>query len=87
MTPERARDIAEEAYIYGFPMVMHVKTMTAYVLDPASPEYKAPFNKLGCKAQVYTSGDKAIVTPNSDTPYCMGYLDLRAGSVLQHADA
>jgi hypothetical protein len=74
--PKEAREIAQEAYVYGFPMVMHYKTMTAYTLDKKSPEFKAPFNQLGCDARLYTPEDKAIVTPNSDTPYCMGFLDL-----------
>ena len=44
ITPTEAQEIAKEAYIYGFPMVMHYKTMMAYTLNDKSPEYKAPFN-------------------------------------------
>jgi hypothetical protein len=33
VAPQEARAIAKQAYIYGFPMVVHYKTMVAYVLD------------------------------------------------------
>jgi len=82
VSPEEARDIAREAWVYGFPMVMNYKTMHAYAVDADGPEYKGPFNTLGCEARVYTPQDRAVVTPNSDTPYCMGWFDLRAEPVV-----
>lgn len=71
LTPEQAQKIAKEAYIYGFPLVMNYKTLYAYTLDKNSIEFKGEFNTKSCEARVYTPNDKAIVTPNSDTPYCM----------------
>ncbi len=82
LTLAEAKAIAKEAYVYGFPMVVNYKTMYLYVLDEDSPEYKGPFNHLGCVARVYTPADKAIVTPNSDTPYCMFWVDLRTEPVV-----
>lgn len=76
ITPEEAKSIAKEAYIYGLPMVVNYKTMYAYTLNEKSPEFKGPFNFLACEARVYTPEDKAIVTPNSDTPYCMAWMDI-----------
>ncbi len=78
ITPEEATAIAKEAYIYGFPMVMNYKTIYNYVVDTENPEYKGPFNQLSCVARLFTPEDKAIVTPNADTPYCMFWIDLRA---------
>ncbi|MCH7228530.1 DUF1254 domain-containing protein [Haloferula sp. A504] len=78
VTPEEAQSIAKEAYIYGFPMVMHYKTMWNYVVDKDNPEYKGPFNEVSCEARLFTPEDKAVVTPNADTPYCMFWMDLRA---------
>ena len=77
VTPEEAKAIAKEAYIYGFPMVVNYKTMYMYAIDENSPEYKGPFNYLACVARVYTPKDKAVVTPNSDTPYCLFWGDMR----------
>ena len=76
LSPEEAKRIAKEAYIYGFPMVMGYKAMDAYALDETNPEFKAPFNTLACEARLYTPDDKAVVTPNSDTPYCMMWADI-----------
>ena len=78
LTTEQVETIAREAYLYGFPMIMNYKTMYAYTVDTESPEYKGPFNEIACEARLFTPEDKAIVTPNSDTPYCMFWMDLRA---------
>ncbi len=78
LTPDEAREIAREAYVYGFPMVVNYKTMYLYALNENSPEYKGPFNLLSCEARLYTPEDKAVVTPNSDTPYCMFWVDIRS---------
>ena len=77
LSGEEAQQIAKEAFVYGFPMVVNFKTLNAYVLDSDSPEHKGDFNELVCEARLFTPDDKAIVTPNSDTPYCMGWLDIR----------
>jgi len=77
-TPDEARAIAKEAWVYGFPLVMNYKTMVQYAIDESSPEYKGPFNDLVCQARLYTPNDRAVVTPNSDTPYCFFWGDLRS---------
>ncbi len=77
LSPEEAQVIAAEAYVYGFPMVISYKTMYAYSVDKKSSEYKGPFNHVVCEARVYTPDDKVVVTPNSDTPYCFVWADLR----------
>ena len=82
LTPAEAQQIAKEAYIYGFPLVVNYKTMHNYAIDKKSPEYKGGFNYLSCVARVYTPEDKTIVTPNSDTPYCMSWIDMRAEPVV-----
>jgi hypothetical protein len=78
LTPAEARAIAKEAYIYGFPLVDNYRIEHAYFVDTKNPEYKAPWNQLKNIPRVYTPEDKAIQTPNSDTPYSMIGMDLRA---------
>jgi len=78
VTLEEAKAIAKEAYIYGFPRVMNCKTVYDYVIDVNSPDYKGPFNQRSCEARLFTPDDKTVVTPNSDTPYCMFWMNLRA---------
>jgi hypothetical protein len=76
--PEQARAIAKEAYIYGFPMVDSYRIQHAYFIDSNNPEYKAPWNQIKNIPRVFTPEDKAIQTPNSDTPYSFIGMDLRA---------
>ncbi len=64
-----AKDIAEEGFIYGLPIVMNYAVMYAYAVDRKSGQFKAPFNEIKNEARVFTYEDTAIVTPNSDTPY------------------
>jgi hypothetical protein len=70
--------IAEEAFIYGYPMVMNYGAMYEMFIDKSSSQYKAPMNEIYNDSKVFTPADTAVVTPNSDTPYSMLVLDLRA---------
>ena len=74
--------IAEEAFIYGLPLVMNYAVMNEFVVDKNSGQYKAPFNTISNEARVFTYKDTAVVTPNSDTPYSMLWLDLRAEPIV-----
>jgi hypothetical protein len=77
-----AKDIAEEGFIYGLPIVMNYAVMYEYAVDRDSGQFKAPFNEIKNEARVFTYKDTAIVTPNSDTPYSFAWLDLRAEPVV-----
>jgi hypothetical protein len=70
--------IAEEGFIYGLPIVMNYAVMYEYCVDRNSGQYKAPFNQIHNEARVFTYKDTAVITPNSDTPYSLLWLDLRA---------
>ena len=75
---EDTKAIAEQGFIYGLPIVMNYAVMNEYVIDKSGPQYKAPFNQITNEHRVFTYQDTAIVTPNSDTPYSLAWLDLRA---------
>jgi hypothetical protein len=76
--PAETRAIAKDAYIYGFPLVDNYRIEHAYFVDAANLEYKAPWNQLRSIPRVFTPEDKAVQTPNSDTPYSTIGMDLRA---------
>lgn len=78
LTPEEARAIAKEAYVYGNPAVDGYRIMYSYFVDASNPDYKAGWNEIKNIPRVYTHVDKAVQTPNSDTPYSFLALDLRA---------
>jgi hypothetical protein len=75
---EETKAIAEEGFIYGLPIVMNYAVMNEYAVDKSGPQFKAPFNQIKNEARVFTYQDTAIITPNSDTPYSILWLDLRA---------
>jgi len=75
LSPEEFRARAKEGYVYGYPIVDNYRIIYAYTQDP---EYRAPLNQLSSSARVFTPDDKAIQTPNSDTPYSFLAMDLRA---------
>jgi len=75
---DEARKIAEDAFVYGLPIVMNYAVMNEFAVDKNSGQFKAPFNSVYNDARVFTYKDTAVVTPNADTPYSMVWLDLRA---------
>ncbi|MEF8701102.1 MAG: DUF1254 domain-containing protein [Candidatus Accumulibacter sp. UW20] len=70
--------IAEEGFIYGLPIVMNYGVMYEYIIDKTSSQWKTPFNTIYNEHRVFTWEDTAIPTPNSDTPYSLLWMDLRA---------
>jgi hypothetical protein len=82
LTPAETKAIAEEGFIYGLPIVMNYAVMYEYSVDKNSGQYKAPFNQIKNEARVYTYEDTSVVTPNSDTPYSLLWLDLRAEPIV-----
>ena len=75
---QEAKDIAEEGFIYGLPLVMNYAVMQEFAVDRNSGQFKAPFNQINNTNSVATPADTAVITPNSDTPYSILWLDLRA---------
>ena len=78
VTPDEARAIAKEAYVYGFPIVDNYRIQHTYWMDKTNPEYKGPFNQLWNSARLFSPADEAIQTPNSDTLYSFVGADLRS---------
>ena len=81
-TATEARVIAKDAYVYGFPLVDNYRIQYSYFADRTSPEFKTSWNQIYNNARVYTPDDKAIQTPNSDTPYSYVGADLRAEPIV-----
>ena len=51
-------------------------------MGKSNSQYKGPFNTVVNEARVFTPKDTSIVTPNSDTPYSIAQLDLRAEPIV-----
>jgi hypothetical protein len=78
LTSEEAKAIAEEAYIYAFPMLDNYKMLFVQAVWEKSPAYEAPFNQLKNKAVLLGPEYTTIVRPNNDTFYSIVWLDLRS---------
>ena len=77
LTPDEARVIAKEAYIFNYPLVMMYRTMYLQAIDTKSKSYSGGFGKwlhLGTSSPK----DTDIVSPNNDSPYSYAWVDLRA---------
>jgi hypothetical protein len=70
------KQIAEEAYIFAYPMLEHYKMMFAMAMYPESGAYTAPFNVLFSNAELSGPDDTIIVRPNNDTFYSSVWFDL-----------
>ncbi|MEI7937287.1 MAG: DUF1254 domain-containing protein [Verrucomicrobiota bacterium] len=70
--------IAKQGFIYGLPIVMNYAVMYEYFADRNSGQWKAPFNQIQNEHRVFTYKDTTVIGPNSDTPYSVVGMDLRA---------
>jgi hypothetical protein len=77
-TPDEARVIAKEAYVYAYAPIASYGTWSKQATLPDAPEYIGGFNTFRHYSQAFTPDNKDIVTPNNDTPYSWAWLDLRA---------
>jgi hypothetical protein len=82
LTPEQAKQIAEEAYIYAYPMLDHYKMMFAMAIHPESGAYEAPFNILINKSTLLGPEHTVIVRPNNDTFYSAIWLNLTGEPIV-----
>lgn len=80
-TPDEARAVAEEAYVFGFAIVEHYKALWAYGVEPKSPKYGG-FNALRNETRLYGPEDTAVVSVNNDTLYTSALMDLQAEPVV-----
>jgi hypothetical protein len=78
LKPGEAKQIAEEAYIFAYPMLENYKVMFAQAMYDKSGAYVAPFNVLFNKTTLEGPKDTIIVRPNNDTFYGGAWLDLSA---------
>ena len=82
VTPEQARAISEEAYIFAYPMIENYKTMYAQAINRDSGSFKGGFNVLTHERELLGPEFTTVVRPNNDTLYSFAWLDLRAEPVV-----
>ena len=81
LTPEQAQQIAQEAFVYAYPMLETYKTMLV-TLDKLSPKFWAPLNQLYYRSTLSGPAYTTVVLTNNDSLYYRGWLDLRSEPVV-----
>jgi hypothetical protein len=80
--PSDVQKIAEEAYIYGYPLVLMdvTKEISTNVATPN--ENGAPLNQFVHKKSFPDANFNAVVSPNADTLYSSAWLDVSKEPVI-----
>jgi hypothetical protein len=82
ITPQEAKQIAEEAYIFAFSMLENYKTMYVQAVNENLPTYRAPFNQFAHMRHLLGPEFTEVVGPNNDTLYSLAWLDLGAEPIV-----
>lgn len=82
ISPDEARAIAAEAYVYAYAPLFNYKTLFQQTQDFSFPGYIGGFGRFRHYSRGFTPADTDIVTPSKDTPYSWAWLDLRAEPVV-----
>ncbi len=77
-----ARNVAEEAYVYAYPMMESYRTMYVQAVDRTAPGYLGPLNEITHKTELLGPDFGDIVRPNNDTLYSLAWLNLRAQPIV-----
>lgn len=75
--PKEAREIAREAYIALYPLVMNYRIMFLQAIN-RKPGFSAGGFGVWVHHELALPGDKDIPMPNADTHYSSAWVDLRA---------
>ncbi len=81
LSPDSARALARQAYVWAAPMLDNYRTMAGSVAA-ARAAGGTGFNRFRHVARLLGPDDRAVVAPNTDTPYTSAWLDLAAEPVV-----
>jgi hypothetical protein len=86
LSPTEARQIAEDAYVYGYSLITTEVTRVQMSDVPKVEGYTAPMGQF-INVPRYPAPDVHLVSaPNADTLYAMSWLDLAEPQVFSHPD-
>lgn len=82
LTVEEARALAEEAYVFGFPLVLMDVTREVMTAAPRAGERRAPINQFAHLRACPDPSCTDIISPNADTLYSSAWLDVSREPVV-----
>jgi len=77
LTPQEARSLAKEAYLWRCPLVDDLRVFNNYFVDETNIEFKGGVNVIGHNTRLFTPADTTIQSINSDTLYSFVGIDVR----------
>jgi hypothetical protein len=82
-TPERAAELGEQAYLYGFPPLEFARVRKEQT-SVACPDRRgnAPVNSFSNAPGFPSPDDRTVVAPNTDTLYSIAHIDLGKGPIV-----
>ncbi|MFA5079131.1 MAG: DUF1254 domain-containing protein, partial [Dehalococcoidia bacterium] len=82
VSPQDAQQIANDAAVYGFPLVIMDLTRQVFTAVPAPMENGAPVNQFGNKKEFPDATFTTVVRPNADTLYSAAWVDTADGPFI-----
>ena len=79
---DETKKIAEDAYVFAYPMLYNYQTLYTQTQDSTFPGYVGGFDRYRHYARPATPADIDIVTPNNDTTYSWAWLDRRREPIV-----
>jgi hypothetical protein len=79
-------DIATDAYVFGYSLMTSEVTRVQSTNVSKVEGIKAPLNELASLKRYPPADFRGVTTPNADTLYSVGWLDLAEPQVLSHPD-
>lgn len=80
--PLRAKSIAAQGYVFGFPILLMDATMQASTTEPYPCGLGGPVNSFTHKFNPPEPDFRAVVRPNVDTLYSSAFLDMSGGPMV-----
>jgi hypothetical protein len=86
LTADEAKQIAIDAYIYGYSLITTDVTRVQMTNVPAAEALRGPVNTF-VNVKRYPPADyRGVSAPNADTLYSLAWLDLKEPQVFSHPD-
>jgi hypothetical protein len=86
LSPTEARQIAEDAYVYGYSLITTDVTRVQMSNVPKVEGLKAPTNQFFNVTRYPPADYRGVSAPNADTLYSLVWLDLNEPQVFSHPD-
>lgn len=86
LTPDEAKEIATDAYVYGYSLITTEVTRVQMSNVPKVEAFTAPIGQFINVPRYPPADYRGVSAPNADTLYSLAWLDLAEPQVFSHPD-